>query len=289
MESSEPLVVSAPSSLNAGIREEIGNIAKACEAADGRAFPLILGPPAKHFLCQTDGRVVGYMEFVNTEYMAEAWGMVHPDFRRHGTGSALLTAVKDDCRTSGKNEFTLACDQDVASGGNFARAMGGTFINSEHRLTLDPKEFSPGTTSGLEFHSGTLEDIDIFADLTRRAYGEPIEEFEHQKDRATALYSEPNRQFFIAFRDGSPVGTVATFSIPTESQIYINALNVAAEYQGRGYGREILGWLVQRLSQQDWTTVSIETYSDNDRALNLYETCGFKKTVTFDYYRIASG
>ena len=112
-------------------RESIGKISKACKAADGRDFPLILGHPATHLLYS-----VG---------------------RHHTVGFAELVHSRD------------------------------------------------------------------FVAVTVKAYSEDKKEIERRKKDALNLYSQPNREYYLAYLESKPIGSVATFINHRESQVFINA------------------------------------------------------------------
>jgi len=62
---------------------------------------------------------------------------------------------------------------------------------------------------------------------------------------------------------------------------------VLPHYQGHGYGRQILSSIVQMLQEENWPHIMIEVATDNNRALSLYQRCGFRVTTEYQYYSIA--
>ena len=73
--------------------------------------------------------------------------------------------------------------------------------------------------------------------------------------------------------DGMKVGTVEL----CEERSEISRLVIFEPYQNKGYGTEVVRELVKQGYRSLWVR------SDNQRAIHVYEKCGFKKTETEMY------
>ena len=80
-----------------------------------------------------------------------------------------------------------------------------------------------------------------------------------------------------------PVGTLRASQ--RDGAIFITAFGVLTRYQGRGFGGEILGRVIDLLIDEGQRSVMIEVMTENRKALDLYRHCGFQETTTYDYYR----
>ena len=77
--------------------------------------------------------------------------------------------------------------------------------------------------------------------------------------------------------DDIKVGTVEL--CPERKEI--SRLNIFEPYQNKGYGTQVVQELMQRGYKSLWVR------SDNERAIHVYEKCGFKKGETQMFEMIA--
>ena len=70
--------------------------------------------------------------------------------------------------------------------------------------------------------------------------------------------------------------------------MYFFQLGVSPQYQGKGYGKEILNLIIQDLKSTAIEKISIEVDSNNQIAFNLYRKCGFQVETSFGYFRKAN-
>ncbi|MNY72621.1 ribosomal-protein-alanine N-acetyltransferase [compost metagenome] len=62
------------------------------------------------------------------------------------------------------------------------------------------------------------------------------------------------------------------------------------EIRGKGYGRQILSQTITALKQQDHAEhIKLEVSVENEKALGLYESCGFATKNANDYYVLLRG
>ena len=45
--------------------------------------------------------------------------------------------------------------------------------------------------------------------------------------------------------------------------------------------------MIARLEADAWRPIALEVMTDNDRALSLYHSCGFRETSAYAYYHLA--
>lgn len=65
----------------------------------------------------------------------------------------------------------------------------------------------------------------------------------------------------------------------------IFGLGIAPQYQGKGFGRELLNLIAADLKNKGIENITIEVDSTNKNAFNLYKKFGFEVETSFDYYR----
>jgi ribosomal protein S18 acetylase RimI-like enzyme len=87
---------------------------------------------------------------------------------------------------------------------------------------------------------------------------------------------------FLAFADGAPVG-VAAVAVEGD-RAHLRHVAVDHRRQGRGLGRELVDALVAaiRRTQPGCRSVVVTAHPDNEVALALYESAGFRRTGAVD-------
>ena len=214
----------------------------------------------------------------------EIYGMVHPEHRRQGVGTALLHAAQAVQRQEGTETLLLVCDSALASGKAFAEAVGGEYRFSEHHMVLDPNSIKrPQVSQGqqVQFRRAEATELPILTQLVTRAFDDPEEE---TASRLATYMQADNQRFYIGLLDGQPIGVLRNASLGEQS--YIATFGVLPPYRGHGYGRQMLLAIVDLLLAEHWADISLDVETKNANALGLYESCGFRTSRTYDYYRV---
>ncbi|MBA2286826.1 MAG: GNAT family N-acetyltransferase [Ktedonobacteraceae bacterium] len=244
-----------------------------------------VGNVTNDFLYYEHGTPIGFLALYSFHSQeAEMSGMVHPDYRRQGIFRLLYTVAAEECKKRNIPKLVLFCDHASRSGKAFAEAMGAHYRSSEYKMELreiKKPHLSP-LSQRLHIRRAQLEDVPTIARITTRAFRMDDSEL------ATALerdLSGSNRRIYVGELDGEPVGVINVLIPGDEAFIY--GFSVLPEHQGQGYGRSMLSWTVATLLDEKPRRIMLEVAPENDNALSLYRSCGFKETRTFDYYEIA--
>ncbi|MCH8224023.1 MAG: GNAT family N-acetyltransferase [Chloroflexi bacterium] len=275
---------------NERLNREAAELMDLCNRHEGLNLPLVLKEPAEQFVYYSGKTLIGYFELVAAGGPEmEGSGIVHLDHRREGVGRALIEAVRADCRECGRAGFLFVCDEAGSAGRPFALAIGAEYQMSEYLLELDVDRRPASPGGPLSIREATLDDVDDVIRIGMRGFGEDEEKTEFRRRRTREWLNEPLRVVYVAEFEGEPVGTATLFLAPDSTDGFINALAVLPEYQGRGYGRQILSEAVGGLIARGRERVKIEVQTDNEGALGLYESVGFERSVTYAYYRVDAG
>jgi ribosomal protein S18 acetylase RimI-like enzyme len=267
---------------------EVRGLMELCNRYEGLDLPLYLpeassrahGEPGP-FLHYSQGELTGYFD---SDPGNEACGMVHPDFRRRGIGRALVAAVGEQYRERGITRWFLICDEASPSGPEFARALGARRRMSEYRMEWTG-ERAPAvhpSPESLSLQPVSGSDRDLFVQTVAMAFGDPVEEV---RQRYAQRLQEPQRRFYLACRNGEPIGTIGLCE--ERSAVYITSFGVLPAYQSRGFGRQILMWVLDRLSEEGLAMIRIEVQTENERALSLYRSCGFRERTVYSFNEMA--
>jgi ribosomal-protein-alanine N-acetyltransferase len=93
---------------------------------------------------------------------------------------------------------------------------------------------------------------------------------------------QSDQRFYVGWLRDEPLGMLRLHLEP--KSVFINSFRVHPERRGRGYGRQILMGVIDRLLAENWEHIMIEVATDNVVALTLYESCGFRRVAEYLYY-----
>ena len=107
-------------------------------------------------------------------------------------------------------------------------------------------------------------------------------------DRTTIANDIERRELYILEHDGSVAGVV-TLNEQQESEyrkvrwqfsgkaMVVHSLAVAPAFQGQGCGRELMRFAHGYARGQNYTTIRLDAFSSNPRAVALYERLGYRR------------
>ncbi|MEW1960044.1 GNAT family N-acetyltransferase [Kineococcus sp. NPDC059986] len=232
------------------------------------------GPTTDLLWTAPDGRGVGYVGFDSWDgRTVELVGMVDPAERGRGTGTVLLDAAVQVCRDRGFAQALLIVPRPSEAGHRLARRLGAPLEHSEHALRLDAPPAAGDEDPRTTLRTATAEDLDVLADLLADAFG-------HPPTHLAASFAEGDT--VAVEHEGAVVGTLRRPRDGASGGIY--GFAVAPMFQGRGIGRDVLRRVSREFFADGATSVRLEVAVDNDRALGLYTSVGFRRVQTEDYY-----
>ena len=88
-----------------------------------------------------------------------------------------------------------------------------------------------------------------------------------------SFFAEGMDAVYLLLDNGKLIGSVALKGEELDDLI------VAPEYQGRGYGKQILLWALEKMQGEQ---IILHVAEWNKRAINLYKNCGFEITETIN-------
>ncbi len=231
-------------------------------------------------------RLVG---FVSSEFKIV---VVSPERRRAGIGTALVQLAAAMERDRGRPDVILGRNPDDPVGRSFLEATGFMPHSILWDLELPPATAVPPPVwpSGVRARAfETPTDVAPWVALFNAAFADHATPLQLDASFITADLADPNLEdgdtllvedeatrTLIAFAATAPErhdGTVAPVG-------EIWTIGVLPEQQGRGLGRQLLRWSVERLRAIGVREVALSVNGRNERALRLYETEGFVRTRT---------
>jgi len=269
---------------------EIQQLAQICNERDGLDLKLnwnvLRARPADQlndFLYYVDGQLVGFLAiFSFNSQEGEISGMVHPDYRRRGIFSALFEAASQEGRNRNLPSFLLIVEQASPAGQAFAKHLPTTYDHSEYKMVLEEPRLPGSFNERLHFRPARAEDAHTMSRITAVAFNMPESDVDWYTESTLA---QPNdRRYYVGEVDGEVIGKIdVSFS---DEVGFIFGFAVQPEHQGKGYGRQMLALTIQEILRSGQQHIGLEVATENKQALSLYQSCGFKETGSYDYYRL---
>jgi ribosomal protein S18 acetylase RimI-like enzyme len=223
-------------------------------------------------------RLLGFLGVYGFASSPELAGMVAPDARRRGIGTALLDAALALCRERGDRQPLLIVPRHSLAGKRLALRHGGVLDHSEHALVLSGDPAGGTRESMVTLRPAAAADVPFVAELLEVGFGAP----------APAGFAErldsPMRRTVIVECSGSRVGTMSLRRNEDDAGIY--GFVVHPSWQGRGIGRDALRRACEQLRADGARRIGLEVDLENDRALGLYTSVGFTRIATEDYFAL---
>jgi ribosomal protein S18 acetylase RimI-like enzyme len=277
----------AKQSLTPAEVAEVRQLALLCDAYDQATIRVnwdsLAARPAEEtndFFYYRDGQLIGVLSlYVFGRSEAEASGMVHPDERRQQIFRMLTVAAIAELRRRGIPKLIFFCDHISSTGIAALEALGAQYGYAEYRMDLEAPRMPATFDARLRVERAGAADIDAVAQIIAQAFDMPANEM--RRGIAKNIASD-TRHYYLARLDGTPIGALNL--ILGEDDAGIFGFGVVPEQRGRGYGRQILARVIQYALAAGPRQVFLEVAPENDRALGLYQSVGFRETKRYDYY-----
>jgi ribosomal protein S18 acetylase RimI-like enzyme len=270
---------------------EIEVLAALCNSYEGLELKLnwniLRNRPAHEtndFLYYDNRQLVGYLAlFSFNSKEAEIGGMVHPDYRRRGIFTTLLSAAKDECQQRRVPKLLLIVEHASLSGQAFAAWLHPGYDHTEYRMALEEARIPPVFNTHLHFRRARLEDAPMLAHITAVSFD--IDEKEINGYNEHVMDASDRRYYVATLGDSNTyIGKIDVSLNKHEAVIY--GFGVLPQYRGRGYGRQMLMQTIQDILAIGQHHMVLEVATQNKNALSLYQSCGFRETGSYDYYSL---
>ena len=235
---------------------------------------------------------IGICSFGGITQPLEITGMVHPKYRRQGIFSKLMELVIEECRRRDAEGILALCDKKSISGQGFLKKISAVYKFSEFEMYLNHKSYEKvekQRPSGITFRKAVNADATEITRQNMIYFGDDLEEEnEDSEDISIFLPEEEEKRgmtIYIAEKEEKVIGKV-NLQMSDSGTGGIYGLGVLPEFRGKGFGREILTFGVEKLKDANATEVMLQVAAENGTALNLYKSCGFQETSVMDYFEL---
>lgn len=232
-----------------------------------------------------DGQLVAFLGiYIIIPSEAELSGMVHPDYRRQGIFTEMMESALQLLSQRGPREVISICPRNSVSGQAFIQHLGVPYSFSEYGMERgeDAGAIVPRSerTIRIDLREAEERDAMVVAELNRVGFNLP------EEDAETSAMSRllQGELIYLIEVEGRVVGKLGV--LVEDTTAFIFGFCMRPEERGRGIGRTALAETIQRLQRErGMTRFQLEVAASNERALGLYETCGFRQTNVIDYYK----
>ncbi|MED0971000.1 GNAT family N-acetyltransferase [Bacillus paramycoides] len=209
----------------------------------------------------------------------ELIGFVHPNYRKQHIGTTLLQTAMNEIQKRETDEALLIINGDSISGKSFAKQMNLPYLYSEYGMEFKTNETQKTLKNNINLTAASSELLPDLIEIASKAFGDSV-------DNTTAwlqkMMTSSSHQIYRALIDEKVIGTITVTE--QKHSTTLSGFAVHPSYQGKGYGKEILSYMVHTLITKGVSTIELEVETKNNNALKLYTQCGFEIMTKYDYY-----
>jgi len=239
------------------------------------------------FLYYENDRVVGFIgiySFLSTE--VEISGMVHPEARRKGIFSQLVQTALEECKRRTIPKAIFINERASVSGKAFLIQLGARYSFSEYVMELQEAEGAVFPAhADIRLRAAANEDVELLVKLNTSGFAMPEDDAREYVKQT--LEGDKERTWIAETgEERVPVGKIGAL-VEADGRAFIYGFCVLPEYRSKGLGRQILRHTIDLLKEREQAkTVKLEVAVENEKALGLYQSCGFQVLNANDYYEL---
>ncbi|WP_341519735.1 GNAT family N-acetyltransferase [Bacillus paramobilis] len=235
------------------------------------------------FLFYDNTQLIGALSMYDFERPTklELIGFVHPNYRKQHIGTTLLQTAMKEIRIKGADEALIIINGASASGKEFAKHMKLPYLYSEYSMAFKTKEVQKTAKNTIQLTLASSESLLDLIELSSKAFGDSVENTSIWLQK---MMNSPSYQVYSALIDEKVIGTITVSE--QEQSTTLSGFAVHPSYQGKGYGKDILSYMVHTLITKGISAIELDVETKNNHALKLYTQCGFEIKTKHDYYNV---
>ena len=278
--------------LNENVTREISELVAECNSFDGIEGMIELDTSLNFnhemntiFMLYENNKLVSVLTlFVPGRSEAEVTAMTLPAYRLKGHFSELIKRAEAEIKKYGIPDLLFVCNGDSTNGKEVIAKLKAKYAFAEYFLKYNHSldQIIKAYKYRVKLHKAGFEDMESIVKISMGAFNDS---YEGAKNLAEGSLNADNRQLFLGEIEGKFVAKgVICFE---DGNASINGLGVLPEHQGKGYGKEILYSIINKIIEYGVEDIFIEVESENDNAFLLYKNTGFEVESAWEYYRRA--
>jgi mycothiol synthase len=252
----------------------------------------LAGDPGGTVAAVEDGEIVGYCT-PRSDMLT-----VHPGRRRRGHGRRLALAALDIVRSQGLQDLILYAPLDHPAATGFLEALGFRYHSSLWRFELARSVEVEGPAFPSEFTIRPYADgdLDAFVELANASFIDHPTPISFPRTAVAHVHDlpdfDPGHILLVTPRGADDQLVAWTKTEPKVGEDGVRGgtialIGVLRAWRGRGLGRELLRWGIDRLRAAGAETIDLAVEAANDRALGLYRRTGFEPTIEWPHYSLS--
>jgi ribosomal protein S18 acetylase RimI-like enzyme len=262
---------------------EIRELQNKCEIEDGLMLKLnwdMLNSRSSNektdFLHYVNTKLVGFIGIYGFGNKVEVCGMVDPEFRRRGIFTKLFKEALMEIKERQFRKILINAPGNSETAKGLLHSIPCKFDITEYQMRCTEILANPELDE-IKVRIATPEDFDKEIQIEVECFG-------FEKEDAIDFYHQVRREgrdFYVIEYHGDVVGKMRVSYFKGEAWIF--GFGILPKFQGRGIGRKVLSYIVSNELKNGYNVV-LEVEAKNDHALRLYESCGFRKYSSQDYF-----
>ncbi|MCQ6284534.1 MULTISPECIES: GNAT family N-acetyltransferase [Bacillus cereus group] len=235
------------------------------------------------FLLYNGTQLIGTLNMYDFERPTklELIGFVHPHFRKQRFGTTLLQTAMKEIQNREVDEALLIINGDSISGNEFVKHMKLPYLYSEYSMEFKINEIQKTTESNIQLTLAASESLLDLIEISSKAFGDSVD---NTATWLQKMMTSPSHKVYSALINEKAIGTITVTE--QEQSTTLSGFAVHPSYQGKGYGKDILSYMVHTLITEGTSTIELDVETKNNHALKLYTQCGFKIKTKHDYYNL---
>jgi mycothiol synthase len=257
-------------------------------------------PSLDSWVAELDGKIIGYASALEQPSQECAmYAVVHPSQRRKGLGSQLLELALRRAREFGARKILIYANEHNTAANRFMEHHQFQLVGSSGALRLDsqdelppaefPHEFSLKKYSEVSDPLILLKALNIcYRNMWGHRHNDNPSEEERRSPRFLKFYDPED--ILLLFDEKDAIFGICTLKSQGkqdgngEVSDLLDGPGVIQEYREQGYQRPLVLAAIECLRQKGTRPITLEFWGDNENALNIYRSLGFKMVNRFLAY-----
>lgn len=219
---------------------------------------------------------------------AEITAYTTPSERKKGYFKALFQKASEELLRFELHRILFVTEPESISGLAAVKALGAKYGKSEYLLYYqfdDGRSEKPLEESRdrIKLTELSYDRVEEASELSSRIFCAAVEE---TRDVIELALNSEFMNCYGAYIDNRLTG-ICNISFGAE-QASIFGFGISPDYQGKGYGRLLIGQVMDLIRRRGLKAVTLHVGSDNKRAYNLYTSIGFAIQTQYDYYEFVT-
>lgn len=273
--------------LNSEQVRDIEDLEQVCQKNDGLKDVVSLSNELNfdrdincYFLLYDEEKLISFLSmFIPTQKEAEISAYTLPNKRNNGYFKVLFEKAGNQLNKYNIKEILFVHEPASKEGKYVLDKLNAKYDFSEYLLDYSLDNVLEDNDK-LKIEAAMYENISEIVKLDMDIF---CESFENAQSIVIKSMNSEKILSYIAKFNNEIIG-VCNVNVESED-VSIFGVGISPKYQGRGFGKEMLNRVIEKLLNMDIKNITLEVNSINNRAYNLYTNNGFKVKTQYDYYR----